>query len=85
MPALPQLTSAVITCNMWTMHWRLVGRTSLSGSLCKKLLQELLDKHTGANAAVYGELGYLVLFATAADAVSVFAPITFVKTQGWSR
>lgn len=33
----------------------------------------LLDKHKGASAALYGDLGYLILFATAADAVRVFA------------
>ena len=41
--------------------------------LMRKAVQELLDKHKGASPAVYGELGYLILFATAADAVSVFA------------
>ena len=39
----------------------------------RKAVQELSDKHKGANPAVYGDLGYLILFATAADAVSVFA------------
>ena len=41
--------------------------------LMRKAVQQLLDKHKGANPAVYGDLGYLILFATAADAVSVFA------------
>ncbi|DBA79689.1 TPA: hypothetical protein ACH3X1_008362 [Trebouxia sp. C0004] len=39
----------------------------------RKAVQALLDKHKGATPAVYGDLGYLILFATAADAVSVFA------------
>ncbi len=36
-------------------------------------VQELLDKHKGSSPALYGELGYLILFATAGDAVRVFA------------
>lgn len=41
----------------------------------QKAVQELYAKHKRANAAVYGDLGYLILlnFATAADAVSDFA------------
>ena len=41
--------------------------------LMRKAVQKLLDKHKDANPAVYSELGYWILFATAADAVSVFA------------
>ena len=41
--------------------------------LMYQAVQELLDKHKGASAALYGDLGYLILFATAADAVRVFA------------
>ena len=41
--------------------------------LMRQAVQELSDKYKGANPAVYGDLGYLILFATAADAVSVFA------------
>ena len=57
------------------MYWWLVGRTSLCGELMQKAVQELYAKHKRANAAVYGDLGYLILlnFATAADAVSDFA------------
>jgi len=49
------------------------GEDKPKRELMQKAVQELLDKHKGANAAVYGDLGYLILFATAADAVSVFA------------
>ena len=55
------------------MYWWLVGRTSLCGELMQKAVQELYPKHKRANAAVHGDLGYLILFATAADAVSDFA------------
>ena len=49
------------------------GEDKPKRELMRKAVQELLDKHKGANPAVYGDLGYLILFATAADAVSVFA------------
>ena len=49
------------------------GEDKPKRELMQKAVQELLDKHKGANAAVYGDLCYLILFATAADAVSVFA------------
>ena len=49
------------------------GEDKPKQELMRKAVQELLDKHKGANPAVYGDLGYLILFATAADAVSVFA------------
>ncbi|DBB07141.1 TPA: hypothetical protein ACH3X1_011712 [Trebouxia sp. C0004] len=49
------------------------GEDKPKRELMQKAVQELLDKHKGANAAVYGDLGYLILFATAADAVRVFA------------
>lgn len=49
------------------------GEDKPKRELMQKAVQELLDKHKGANPAVYGDLGYLILFATAADAVSVFA------------
>ena len=41
--------------------------------LMPQAVQELLDKHKGSNPALYGDLGYLILFATAGDAVRVFA------------
>jgi len=41
--------------------------------LMRQAVRDLLDKHKGANPALYGDLGYLILLATAADAVSVFA------------
>ena len=49
------------------------GEDKPKRELMQQAVQELVAKHKGANAAVYGELGYLILFATAADAVSVFA------------
>lgn len=49
------------------------GEDKPTRQLMQKAVQELLDKHKGANSAVYGDLCYLILFATAADAVSVFA------------
>ncbi len=49
------------------------GEDKPQRQLMCKAVQELLDKHKGANPALYGDLGYLILFATAADAVSVFA------------
>lgn len=49
------------------------GEDEPTRQLMQQAVQELLDKHKGANSAVYGDLGYLILFATAADAVSVFA------------
>ena len=48
------------------------GEDKPKRELMRKAVQELIDKHKGANPAVYGDLGYLILFATAADAVSVF-------------
>ncbi len=42
-------------------------------SLMKKAVTELLDKHKGANATLYGGLGYLILIATAAKYCAVFA------------
>ena len=41
--------------------------------LMHEAVKDLLDKYKGANPALYGDLGYLILLATAADAVSVFA------------
>ena len=49
------------------------GEDKPKRELMRKAVQELIDKHKGANPALYGDLGYLILFATAADAVSVFA------------
>ena len=34
---------------------------------------ELLLKHKGANAALYGDLGYIIMIATAGECVRVFA------------
>ena len=34
---------------------------------------ELLLKHKGANAALYGDLGYIIMIATAGECVSVFS------------
>ena len=34
---------------------------------------ELLSKHKGANAALYGALGYIIMIATAGECVTVFA------------
>ena len=76
MSAVPYLTSGVITCYSWTIDWWLAGCIRLSGRSCCKLLeavQEVFDKHKGASPAVYGDLGYLIFFATAADAVTIFA------------
>lgn len=42
-------------------------------SLMQKAVTELLDKHKGANATLYGGLGYLILIATAAKHCAVFA------------
>ena len=39
----------------------------------KRAEEELHSKHKGANAALYGSLGYLVLIATAGEACQVFA------------
>ena len=41
--------------------------------LMPQAVQDLLDKHKGSGPALYGDLGYLILFATAGDAVRVFA------------
>ncbi len=42
-------------------------------SLMQKAVIELLHKHKGANATLYGGLGYLILIATAAKQCAVFA------------
>ena len=34
---------------------------------------ELFSKHKGANAALYGDLGYIMLIATAGKCATVFA------------
>lgn len=34
---------------------------------------ELLAKHKGANAALYGDLGYIIMIATAGECVTIFA------------
>ncbi len=34
---------------------------------------ELFLKHRGANAALYGDLGYIIMIATAGECVTVFA------------
>lgn len=34
---------------------------------------ELFSKHKGANAALYGDLGYIIMIATAGECVTVFA------------
>lgn len=34
---------------------------------------ELLLKHKGANVALYGDLGYIIMIATAGECVTVFA------------
>ena len=34
---------------------------------------ELLSKHKGANPALYGDLGYIIMIATAGECVRVFA------------
>lgn len=34
---------------------------------------ELFLKHRGANAALYGELGYVIMIATAGECITVFA------------
>ena len=41
--------------------------------LINAAVESLLDKHTGANPAFYGHLNYLILFATAGNAVRFFA------------
>ncbi len=34
---------------------------------------ELFEKHKGANAALYGDLGYIIMIATAGECAKVFA------------
>ena len=34
---------------------------------------KLLEKHKGANAALYGDLGYIIMIATAGECAKVFA------------
>ncbi len=51
----------------------IAGEDKPQRHLMHQAVQDLLDKHKGANPALYGDLGYLILLATAADAVSVFA------------
>ena len=49
------------------------GENKSQRQLMYQAVQELWDKHKGASPALYGDLGYVILFATAADAVRVFA------------
>jgi hypothetical protein len=51
----------------------IAGEDNPQRHLMPQAVQDLLDKHKGADPALYGDLGYLILLATAADAVSVFA------------
>ncbi len=51
----------------------IAGEDKPQRHLMPQAVQDLLDKHKGADPALYGNLGYLILLATAADAVSVFA------------
>ena len=34
---------------------------------------KLLEKHKGANAGLYGDLGYIIMIATAGECAKVFA------------
>ncbi len=52
----------------------LIGGEDISScDLMRHAVSELYDKHKGANAALYGGLGYLILIATAAKQCAVFA------------
>ncbi|DBB12481.1 TPA: hypothetical protein ACH3X3_005284 [Trebouxia sp. C0006] len=51
----------------------IAGEDNPQRHLMPQAVQDLLDKHKGADPALYGDLGYFILLATAADAVSVFA------------
>ena len=49
------------------------GADKASRSLMQTAVSELREKHKGANAALYGGLGYIILVATAADCCAVYA------------
>lgn len=49
------------------------GEDKAVRSLMNIAVAELLEKHKGATAALYGNLGYIILIATAGEAVRVFA------------
>ena len=49
------------------------GEDKSSCDLMRHAVSELYDKHKGANAALYGGLGYLILIATAANCAAVYA------------
>ncbi|BDA48582.1 probable crinkler effector protein 8 [Coccomyxa sp. Obi] len=49
------------------------GEDKVSRNLMPSAVKELRSKHKGANAALYGGLGYLILIATAGDRCAVYA------------
>lgn len=49
------------------------GADKASRSLMQTAVSDLRKKYKGANAALYGGLGYLILIATAADCCAVYA------------
>ena len=51
----------------------IAGEDKSQRHLMPQGVQDFLDRHKGADPALYGDFGYLILLATAADAVSVFA------------
>ncbi|KAL3150158.1 hypothetical protein ABBQ32_000020 [Trebouxia sp. C0010 RCD-2024] len=49
------------------------GEDKATRSEMRVAQSELLLKHKGANAALYGDLGYIIMIATAGECVTVFA------------
>ncbi|CAL8466425.1 g5961 [Coccomyxa elongata] len=49
------------------------GEDTSSRDLMHTAANDVYEKHKGANAALYGGLGYLILIATAANACAVYA------------
>ena len=49
------------------------GEDKATRSEMRVAQSELWLKHKGANAALYGDLGYIIMIATAGECVTVFA------------